>query len=98
MRQGECLIAFLFAIHVNDIEEFFYIKGAEGVDITMFKLFLLLYADDITIFAETVQGLQKGLDLLKEFCTKWKLSVSVGVSKIIVFRNGDQLRRVDRLV
>ena len=30
------------------------------MDIYMFKLFLLLYADDITIFAETSDGLQKG--------------------------------------
>ena len=44
-------------MYVNDIEDFFYIKGAEGVYITMFKLLLLLYADDITIFAETAQGL-----------------------------------------
>ena len=64
MRQGECLSSFLFAIYVNYIEEFFYIKGAEGMCITMFKLFLLLYADDINIFAETAQGLQKGLDIL----------------------------------
>ena len=42
------------------ILKIFYTKGAEWVDITMFKLFLLLYADDITVFLETAQGLQKG--------------------------------------
>ena len=93
VRQCERLSPFLFAMHVNDIEEFFYIKGAEGVDITMFKLFLLLYADDITIFAEIRQGLQKDLDILKEYCTKWKLTVSIEKSKIMVFRKGGQLAR-----
>ena len=93
VRQGECLSPFLFAIYVNDIEEFFYTKGAEGVDITMFKLFLLLYADDITVFSETAQGLQKGLDILKEYCTKWKLTVNIEKSKVIVFRKGGQLPR-----
>ena len=64
---------FLFARYVNDIEDYFYLRGAEGVDIYMFKLFLLfllLYADDITIFAETSDSLQKGLDILKDFCTR----------------------------
>ena len=46
-------------MYVNDIEDDFYLRGAEGVDIYMFKLFLLLYADDITIFAETSDSLQK---------------------------------------
>ena len=36
-------------MYVNDIEYYFYIKGAEEVNITMFQLFLLLYADAITI-------------------------------------------------
>ena len=46
MRQDKCL----FQTFVNNIEDFFYVHGAEGVDITLFKLFVLLYADDINIF------------------------------------------------
>ena len=72
---------------------FFYAKGAEGVDVTMFKLFLLLYADDITVFAESPEGLQNGLDILKEYCSKWKLRVNIEKSKIMVFRKGGQVPR-----
>lgn len=93
VRQGECLSPFLFAMYVNDIEDYFYVNGAEGVDTYMFKLFLLLYADDITLFSETAQGLQKGLDILKDYCNKWKLMVNTEKSKIIVFRKGGQLAR-----
>ena len=39
------------------LKSFFFIIGAEGMDITVFELFLLLYADDITIFSETAHGL-----------------------------------------
>ena len=60
---------------------------------TMFKLFLLLYADYITIFAETEQSLQKGLDILKEYCTKLKLTINVEKSKIMVFRKDGHLPR-----
>ena len=77
VRQGECLSPFLFAMYINEIDDFFYAEGAEGVDVTMFKLFLLLYADDITVFAESPKGLQNGLDILKEYCSKWKLRVNI---------------------
>ena len=50
VRQGECLSPFLFAIYLNDIEQEFITKGADGVDTGFLKLFLLLYADDIVIF------------------------------------------------
>ena len=50
IRQGECLSPFLFAMYLNDIEDEFREKGAEGLDIGLMKMFLLLYADDIIIF------------------------------------------------
>ena len=62
-------ITFLLAMFVNGIEVFFYVHGAEGVAITLLRLFLLLYADDITIFSVTGEGLQKRLDILKDYCT-----------------------------
>ena len=42
----------------------------------LLKLYLLLYADDIVIFLSTSDGLQKGLDVLSEYCQKWKLRVN----------------------
>ena len=50
VRQGECLSPFLFAMYLNDLEDEFYLKGSDGIDIGMLKIFLLLYADDIIIF------------------------------------------------
>ena len=44
-------------MYLNDIEEEFYSKGFIGIDIDSVKLFLLLYADDMTIFPETPEGL-----------------------------------------
>ena len=40
VRQGECLSPFLFAIYLNDVEQEFIIKGADGVDTGFLKLFL----------------------------------------------------------
>ena len=48
----------------------------------MLKLFSLLYADDIIIiFSESAEGLQKGLDILKGYCDKWKLIVNTNKTK-----------------
>ena len=93
VRQGECLSPFLFSMYLNDIEDEFFLHGLEGVDIGSLKLFLLLYADDMTIFAETPAGLQKGLDTLKSYCNRWKLTVNIEKTKIIIFRKGGILPR-----
>ena len=59
----------------------------------MLKLFLLLYADDIIIFSESAEGLQTGLDILKDYCDKWKLIGNTNKTKIMIFRKGGTLRR-----
>ena len=51
VRQGECLSPILFSMYLNHIEREHILKGTEGIDIGMLKLSLLLYADDISLFA-----------------------------------------------
>ena len=48
----------------NNIEDEFYLHGIGGVNIYQIKLFLLLYADDITIVSETADGLHSGLNVV----------------------------------
>ena len=72
VRQGESLSPFLFSMYLNDIEEHFILNGFEGIDLDMFKLFLLLYADDIVIMSGT-EVLKHGLFLLEFFVTDGKL-------------------------
>ena len=38
-------------------------KGGNGFDTGMLELYLLLYADDLAIFAESSEGLQNGLNI-----------------------------------
>ena len=55
VRQGECLSPLLFSLYLNDIEEQYINTDLEDIDINMFKVFLLLYADDIIIFANITE-------------------------------------------
>ena len=59
---------FLFSMYVNDLEETLVSKDFKGIEIGLLKLFLNLYADDIIIFSETADGLQRGLAILKDYC------------------------------
>ena len=86
VRQGECLSPLLFSCFLNDIENEFLKSGMEGLNVNMFKVFLLLYADDITIFANTAEEMQNSLNLLSSYCERWKLKVNVTNPKVMVFR------------
>ena len=70
VRHGECLSPFLFRMYLNDLENEFVTKGVDGLDIGMLKLYLLLYGDDIVIFSNTSDGLQRGLNVLSDYCNK----------------------------
>ena len=93
VRQGECLSPFLFSMYVNDLEEEFRLNGLDGIDIGSLKLLLLLYADDITLFSETEEGLRNGINILNAYCNRWKLKVNISKTKVVVFRKGGTLPR-----
>ena len=91
MRQGECLSPFLFSIYLNDLEEEITLKGSNGIDIAMVKLFLFLYADDIVLFADSADELQSLLEILQNYCQRWKLTVNTSKTKIVVFKKGGRV-------
>ena len=60
---------------------------------TMFKMFLLLYADDTAVCAESEKQLQGALDAMSVYCRKWDLKLNVDKTKIIVFSRG-KIRKI----
>ena len=60
----------------------------EGIDIITVKTFMLLYADDIVIFGNSAEQLQDSLNLLSNYCQRWKLTVNINKTKVLVFRKG----------
>ena len=103
VRQGENLSPLLFALFLNDMND--YIKndvpGLETIidecvacnmsesEISKFvNLYLLLYADDTVIFAENPSELQNRLNKVELYCSKWKLKLNVNKSKVVIFSRG----------
>ena len=97
VRQGENLSPVLFAIYLNDFNEFIRLncEGLSSLDNScqaqldiFMRLYVLLYADDTIILAETAEDLQLALDALHEYCQKWDLTVSIAKTNIVIFARG----------
>ena len=57
----------------------------------MFKIFLILYVDDIIIFATNAKELQESLYELLYYCQRWKLIVNTNKTKIMFFRKSGRI-------
>ena len=102
VRQGENLSPMLFAIYLNDFELYLSsrYKGLEQMsreartyicddDIEVFlKLYVLLYADDTIIMAESPEELQNAISAVYDYCNIWKLSVNTSKTKVVIFSRG----------
>ena len=93
--QGEIISPLLFSLYVNDCEKEFLLKGNTPIELQELSLFLLMYADDMVLLAESATELQRMLNALKIYTEKWSLSVNVGKTKVLVFRNRGSLQSDD---
>ena len=48
------------------------------------KLYILMYADDTVVLAESEDEMQKSLSTLHEYCEEWKLKINVTKTKIAI--------------
>ena len=102
VRQGENLSPLLFSIFLNDFE-FSVSRKYNGLsflsgeineclsdeDIEHFlKIYVLLYADDTIVLAESAEELQKALNAVYEYCNNWMLTVNISKTKVVIFSNG----------
>ena len=94
VRQDENLSPVLFAIFWNDLVEFVshayngladINTAARLLDTVFFRLYLLLYADDTVIFAESAGELQASPNAMYLYCKTWKMQVNATKTKVVIF-------------
>jgi hypothetical protein len=110
VRQGENLSPLLFALFVNDmsahLSKFYsglghvsdqakHIFHDDTIEVYL-RLYLLLYADDTVILAESSEELQCALDGLHDYCQYWNLTVNTSKTKIVIFSRG-KIRKIPML-
>ena len=93
VRQGCPLSPILFNIYVNDLFEF--MNNDNDSDIFLqeseHKVNILMYADDLIILSETKEGLQKQIDKLAKYCSKWRLQINNKKTKVMIFNRGNKM-------
>ena len=85
------LSPFLFSVFLNDLEICLQNGNFQGIDMEGTPLKLLLYADDLLLLSSTREDLQLGLDLLYDYCTRWRLYVTTDKTTVVIFRKGGNL-------
>ena len=88
VRPGETLSPFLFAMYINDVEEYLISRDGNnklGSAVGLLKLYVLLYADDACILARSKEGLDEGMKYLYDYCRLWKMTLNTTKTKIIIF-------------
>jgi hypothetical protein len=85
-------------LYINEFSNMIFDNCERGIQLSpeLIELFLLLFADDIVLFSDTVHGLQTQLDILYDYCQAWKLSLNMSKTKIVVFRRGGRLCRYEQ--
>jgi len=111
VRQGENLSPLLFGLFLNDMIKYISSRYQglslfsnvihetnpdETVQMYM-KLYILLYADDTVILAESLDELQKALYAMESYCKENNLQVNVSKTKVIVFSKG-KIRKLPKIV
>ena len=85
VRQGDPLSPTLFSLYINDLT--CELKQAGPMmQLGNVNLNILLYADDMVLLAENEDNLQALLNILHNWCSKWRLRVNIAKTKIVHFR------------
>ena len=81
--QGGMLSPKLFTEFLQDISASF--DQDQGIAVDTLLMVYLLFADDLVIFSESVEGLQKQLTALYSYASLWHIIVSTPKTKVLIF-------------
>ena len=81
--QGGMLSPKLFTEFLQDISATF--EQDQGIPVDTLLMVYLLFADDLVLFSESAEGLQKQLTALYLYASLWHIIVSIPKTKVLIF-------------
>ncbi len=84
VKQGDNLSPTCFLTFINPLIGALKSAGV-GVKIGTNLISVLAYADDLALMAESEADLQKLLDILYDWCAKWRLAINIDKTKVMHF-------------
>ena len=93
VKQGENLSPVLFSLFIEELANDIRTHGKHGIQLVpdIVEVLILLFADDVILASDTVQGLQNQLNVLYNTAHNLGLVINLEKSNIVVFRNGGHL-------
>ncbi|XP_060571215.1 uncharacterized protein LOC132729462 [Ruditapes philippinarum] len=98
LKQGCLGSPIFFVIFINELVKLYESSSTHGIQLfpDTYEVKCLLFADDLALSADTVVGLQRQLDTLKNFCDDMSVQVNKDKTKIMVFKHGGCLSRHEK--
>ncbi|HEY6436402.1 MAG TPA: reverse transcriptase family protein, partial [Ignavibacteriaceae bacterium] len=87
VQQGAPLSPSFFALILNDLDKELRSNNTGYVTLQKFKIYSLLFADDLVLFAESPKKLLHSLAVLYDYTQKWGFKINSSKSNIMIFRN-----------
>jgi hypothetical protein len=88
VKQGDPLSPLLFGLLIDRLEAWLAVKCPEaGADLAGTLVRALLYADDVALVSDSVEGLRSMLAALAEFCTANSMFVNAKKSEVVVYNS-----------
>ena len=81
--QGGMLSPKLLTGFLQDISKSF--DQGEGIPVDTLIIVYLLFADDLVLFSDSANGLQKQLTALYKYASLWHIIVSIPKTKVLIF-------------
>ena len=92
LKQGCPLSPTLFGLYIDEIFDYILRAGGQGSDLAGTPVHIMLYADDIVLISVSLEGLQRHLGALDDFCIQRGLTVNLGKTKIMIFHTSSAVR------
>ena len=97
--QGCLLSPLLFALFLNDLEDYLKMNGASGIDLWDIKICSLLYADDLILISNSEEDLKAQMRILGNYALEYKMEINSKKTKVMVYndkiwKNAEKLFRL----